>query len=219
MKVPPADIIVLSDGLRHITDVNSILTTLRRLFAIFRVSECNCDSQTRRLDGMKSIQLAAAIILTSVFAPAQSNQSETHWDSLYAVALKASILQMEKEYGHMDDTVLVERTLTDYRHMVVEEDPLITKGLPTEFENHFVAYLDSQALVQRYRKSGKSYAALVIQPMQNEGRILKIGVVVYWINYKKGRLRLELSDWSNVEFHYDCDKQQFIVSSVKLGGI
>ena len=47
---------------------------------------------------------------------------------------------------------------------------------------------------------------------------MKIAVVVNWISYKKGRLQLGLSDWSNVEFHYDCDKQQFVVSSVKLAG-
>jgi hypothetical protein len=70
-----------------------------------------------------------------------------------------------------------------------------------------------------HKKSGKSYAALVIQPIQNEGKTLKIVVVVYWISYKEGHLKLGLSDWTNVQFHYDCDKQQFIVSSVKLGGI
>jgi hypothetical protein len=168
---------------------------------------------------MRTVELAAVIVLVTVFAPAQPNQSETQQENLYALALKTSVLQMEKEYGHIDDTVLGERTRTNYRHMIVEEDPLITKGLPTEFENHFVEYLDSAALVKRYKKLGKSFATLVIRPMQNEGKTLKIEVVVYWISYKKGHLQLGLSDWSNVEFHYDCDKQQFIVSSVKLGGI
>jgi len=168
---------------------------------------------------MRTVQLAAVIVFVTVFAPAQSNQSETHQDNLYTLALKTSILQMEKEYGHIDDTVLGQRTRTDYRHMIVEEGPLITKELPTEFENHFVEYLDKQALVERYKKLGKSYAALEIHPMQNEGKTLKIAVVVYWISYEKNHLRFGLSDWSNVEFHYDCAKQEFIVSSVKLGGI
>lgn len=189
-----------------------------------KVNECNGDvspigSQTRRLYGMRTVQLAAFMALVTVLAAAQSNQSETHEANLYAPALKTSILQMEKEYGHIDDTVLGERTRTDYRHMIVEEDPLITKGLPTEFENHFVEYLDRQALLERYKKSGKSYATPEIQPMQNEGKTLKVAVVVYWVNHEKDHLQLALSDWSNVEFHYDCDKQQFLVTSVKLGGI
>ena len=173
----------------------------------------------RRLYGMRTVLLAAVIVLVTVFAFAQSSLSETHEENLYAVALKTSILQMEKEYGHINDGVPGQATRTDYRHMIVEQNLLITKGLTREFENHFVEYLDSQALIERYKELGKSFPALVIQPMQNEGKTLKIDVVVYWISYKKGHLQLGLSDWSNVEFHYDCDKQQFVVGSVKLGGI
>ena len=168
---------------------------------------------------MRAVKLAAVIVLFTVFPPAQSANSERHNDNLYSLALKASILQMEKEYGKVDDTVLGERTQTDYRHMVIEKDPFITEGLPTEFENHFLEYLDHQALVDRYTKLGKPYAALVIRPMRNEGKTLKVAVEVYWVSVKKHSLELGLSDWSNVEFQYDCDKQQFVVSALKLGGI
>ena len=168
---------------------------------------------------MRTLMLAASLALTTPFVPAQSNPSQTAGDNLYALALKTSIVQMEKEWGYIDDSALGQGMRTDYRHMIVEKDSLITDGLPTEFENHFVEYLDNQALAERYKKLGKSYAALVIQPMRNDAKTLRIAVVVYWISYKKGRLQLGPSDWSNVEFNYDCDKQQFVVSSVKLGGI
>ena len=118
---------------------------------------------------MKTVQLAAVIVLVTVLAPAQSSQSETLENNLYSLALKTSIFQMEKEYGHIDDSVFGERMRTDYRHMIVEEDPLITKGLPTEFDNHSVEYLDSQARLENATGSGQVYAALVIRPMQNEG--------------------------------------------------
>ena len=55
--------------------------------------------------------------------------------------------------------------------------------------------------------------------MPNQGKTLKIAVVVYWTSYKKGRSLRGVSGWSDVEFQYDSDKQQFVVSSVKLGGI
>jgi len=169
---------------------------------------------------MKTVPLAAFIALITAFVSAQSKPSEKqNENNLYSIALKASILQMEKSWGHIDDSVAGEDIRTDYRHMIVEKDPLITEGLPTEFENHSVEYLDNQGLSERYRKLGKSYAVLVIHPMQNEGNTLKIAVVVYWVSYKRNRLQLGLSDWSNVEFSYDCDKQQFVTSSVKLGGI
>jgi hypothetical protein len=168
---------------------------------------------------MRSVLLTATIVLIAVVLPAQPNQSGSNADNLYSQALKTSILKLEKDYGHIDDTVMGERTRTDYRHMVVEKDPLITEGLPTEFEDHSIAYLDQQGLLERYKKLGKPYATLVIRPMRNEGKTLKIAVVVYWVSVEKNSLQLGLSDWSNVEFQYDCDRKQFVVSSVKLDGI
>jgi len=168
---------------------------------------------------MKAVLLAACLTFVTIPVFAQTLASQTSDNNLYSLALKASILQMEKEYGHIDDSVGGESIRTDYRHMTVEKEPVVTDGLPTEFDDHFVEYLDHQGLVERYKKLGKPYAVLVIQPIQNEGTALKIAVVVYWVSYKKHRLQLALSDWSNVEFRYDCDKQRFVVSLVKLGGI
>jgi hypothetical protein len=168
---------------------------------------------------MKTILLAACVTFVTVSISAQSNQSRPNDNNLYSLALKTSILQMEKEYGQSDDSVMGERMRTDYHHMIVQEDLLITKGLPTEFDNHVIEYLDSDGLRERYRKLGKSYSVLVIRPMQNEGKALKVAAVVYWVSNEKDRFQLGLSDWSDVEFHYDCDKQQFVVGSVKLGGI
>jgi len=168
---------------------------------------------------MKTALLVAFVALIAVSVSAQSEPSKNAENNLYSLALKTSILQMEKDWGHIDDSARTEEIRTDYRHMIVEKDSLITDGLPAEFENHLVEYLDHEGLMARYRKLGKSYATLVIRPIQNEGTTLKVAVVVYWVSYKKHRLLLGLSDWSNVEFRYDCDQRQFVVSSVKLGGI
>ena len=159
------------------------------------------------------------IAFITIAVAAQSHQSGSNDDNLYSFALKTSILQMEKDYGQMDDTALGERMRTDYRHMVVQKDPLITEGLPGEFEDHLVEYLDDRALIERYKKLGKPYATLVIRPIRNQGKTLTIAVVVYWVSVKQHSLELGLSDWSTVQFQYDCGKQQFVVSSVKLDGI
>ena len=168
---------------------------------------------------MKTVLLAAFLAIVAASVSAQSEPSKSAENNLYSLALRTSILRMEKDWGHIDDSVLGEQIRTDYRHMIVEKDPLITDGLPAEFDNHTVEYLDHERLAARYRKLGKSYASLVIRPIQNEGPTVKVAVDVYWIRYKKHRLELGLSDWSNIEFRYDCDQQQFVVSSVKLGGI
>src|SRR4051794_2290546 len=168
---------------------------------------------------MKTVPLLAFVALIAVSVSAQSEPSKSAENNLYSLALKTSIVRMEKDWGHIDDSVHGEQIRTDFRHMIVEKDPPITDGLLVQFDNHWIEYLDHEDLATRYRKLGKSYATLVIRPIQNEGSTLKVAVVIYWVSYKKHRLELALSDWSNVEFRYDCDQQQFVVSSVKLGGI
>jgi hypothetical protein len=55
--------------------------------------------------------------------------------------------------------------------------------------------------------------------MKSQGAALTIQVTVYWVEYKKSRLNFALSDWSDVEFRFNCETQSFIISNVKLGGI
>jgi hypothetical protein len=168
---------------------------------------------------MKTLAAVWCMALMTVTVPAQTPSSQAADRNIYSVALKASILQMEKEYGHMNDSVPGESVRTNYRQMVVEKDPVITDALPTEFDGHAVQCLDSKGMIERYRKLGKSYAILRVRPIQTQANALKIAVVVYWVSYKKHRLQFDLSDWSDVEFRYECEKQEFVISSVKLGGI
>jgi hypothetical protein len=140
-------------------------------------------------------------------------------DNLYSLALQASILQMEREWGHLGHSTLEEGIPTDYRHMLVRKDPIITDELPTAFENHSIEYLDDQELIDRYRKLNNSFSVLKIAPIRNQGAVLKIVVSTYWFSYKKNQLQFAYSDWSDVEFRYDCEQRAFVITSVKLGGI
>ena len=100
---------------------------------------------------MKIALLVAFLAFNAVSVSAQSEPSKNAENNLYSVALKTSILQMEKDWGHIDDSVRGEEIRTDYRHMIVEKDSLITNGLPAQFDNHLVEYLDHEGLVARYR--------------------------------------------------------------------
>jgi hypothetical protein len=140
-------------------------------------------------------------------------------DDMYSLALQASILQMEREWGHLGHSALEEGVPTDYRHMLVWKDPIITDGLPTSFENHSIEYLDDQELIDRYRKLNNSFLVLKIAPIRNQGSVLKIVISTYWFSYQKHRLQFAYSEWSDVEFRYDCKQGAFGITSVKLGGI
>ncbi len=55
--------------------------------------------------------------------------------------------------------------------------------------------------------------------MRNAGDRLKIVLGNYWVSYEKNGLWFAYSDWSHVEFRHDCEKKQFVLDFVKLGGI
>ena len=139
-------------------------------------------------------------------------------ENLYAVALEASIFQMEKDWSHLDDS-FDNRQRTDYRRMIVEKDPVLTDNLPTGFQDHSVEYLDDHELVTRYKKLRKRFAILRIFPMQNDGTRLRIHVSLRWFSHRNGRTMREIDSWSDVWFKYDCQRERFVVDSVKLGGI
>lgn len=139
--------------------------------------------------------------------------------NLYSVALFSSLAEMEKSWGYIDDGEHGSRIRTDYRNMIVVKDPAITDDLPSQFGEYRVEYLDNQAVIERCQKLGKEFSVLKIGPMHNEGPLLKIVVSVDYVTYKKKRLMFGISDWAEVELRYDCEKQNYIVSTVKLGGI
>jgi len=139
--------------------------------------------------------------------------------SLYSTALFASLAEMEKSWGHIDDSNGGENVRTDYHHMLVKKDPEITNGVSSQLGAYRVEFLDNPELIAKYRKLRKAFAVLEIHPAQNVGAELKIEVSVSYFSYRKGKAAFALSDWSDVNFRYDCEKQAFLVSAVDLGGI
>ena len=138
-------------------------------------------------------------------------------ESPFFKALFASVVEMDKAYAQIDDSMGGSRVRTDYHHLLIEKDPDITHDLPEQFGGYHFEYLDTPQLISRYKKLRKEFSVLKIQSSEITGSPLKI--LVYWVSYKKGKLDLGLSDWSEVGIQYDCEKQSFAVSKVRLGGI
>lgn len=163
---------------------------------------------------MNRTKLAASVVLLlllSLSALTEQRNTPVVENNLYYRALFASLEQMDREWGKIGNT--------DYHNMIVEYDRKITKGLPSQHGDYRVEYLDSQELIDRYKKLGKEFPILVAYPMVNEGERLEISFNVYWITYEKRSLNYALSDWSTVYFRYDCEKREYVVDDVKLGGI
>ena len=142
------------------------------------------------------------------------NENNLYYRALYATLDKMNLSSGAIKYANGEPGPI------DYHNMVVQKNRDITEGLPTQLGAYNVEYLDSQGLIERYKKLRKDFAILVVYPMDNnDGTRLRIAFNVYWISYKKNRLNFGLSDWSNVYFRYDCEKRDFVIDEVKLGGI
>lgn len=167
---------------------------------------------------MKPLSIAVFLASASYFF-GQDQPHPGKENSLYAKALFASVAEMDKQwtrYSRGDENT----ANTDYHHMPVQTDPLeITDGLPTESGEYRVEYLDPKAQRERFQKLRKRYAILKIDPVQNEGSQLKVVVSVSYVSRRKKAFVYEFSDWSDVKFRFDCEKQEFVISSVDLGGI
>lgn len=134
----------------------------------------------------------------------------------YFKALFASIAEMDKTYATIDDSMGGSRIRTDYHHMLVQKDPQITEGLPEKSGGYQVEYVETGQLIARFKKLGREFSVLKIQPATTDSTVQ---VSLYWVSYKKGKLNLALSDWSDVGLQYDCEKQFYVVTKVKLGGV
>jgi hypothetical protein len=137
---------------------------------------------------------------------------------LYYKALVAVLNEMPKPSGNVPSG-FPGGVPTDYYHVIVEANYEFTPKLPAQVGEHTIEYLDYQGLVDRCHRLRKEFSIYVIHAVQNEGTHLKINITVHWMNFKKKRLIYSLEGGTSVTFRYDCEKQAFVIDSVKSRGI
>ena len=152
-------------------------------------------------------------------APTSSQDTSESKDRLYSMALVAGVDQMQKQWGYIDDGDRGNKIRTDYHHLIVRKNPEITDDLPSKSDEFEFEYLDDSALLAKYNKLKKEFSILEVHPVHDRGSILKIHIAQNWVESRNGRLMIAISDWANVEFHFDCQQQTYVISDVKLGGI
>ena len=160
---------------------------------------------------MKNLLTAFVFLLVICSASMGQSPATDPAASLYSRALFASIQKMNASYSRFSNT--------DYHQMIVMQKDGVTEHLSTATGEYRVEYLDWSGLADRYKRSKKEFPALQISVMKNVGSRLEINVSVYWISFKGNNSYQALSDWSTVYFRFDCEKQEFVIDEVKLGGI
>jgi hypothetical protein len=154
------------------------------------------------------------VLCTPVFSQGISDTK----DGLYSKALLAGVAEMQKQWGHIDDSY-DSRIRTDYHHLIVRKNPEVTEDLPARAGDFNFEYLDDATLLARYKNLGKGFSILEVHPIHDKGATLRISIAQNWVSSHHGRLMFGISDWADVEFRFDCQQQAFVISNVKLGGI
>ena len=159
------------------------------------------------------------LIATLWGVSAFSQEAPDSKDRLYSMALAAAADQMHKQWGYIDDSDRGSRIRTDYHHLIVRKNPEITDDLPSQSDEFHFEYLDDAELLARFNKSRKQFSFLEVHPIHDRSSILKVHIAQNWVESRRGRLIIAISDWADIEFRYDCQEQAFMISDVKLGGI
>ncbi len=112
---------------------------------------------------------------------------------------------------------------------IIERDDFLTDKLPTQVGEIKIEYLDRQAIVDRYKKkrddkkrdeeSRVEIPVSVISPIWNEGNILKISLRDWWISYKKRVYNQGLEGGCIVDFKFDSQLDDFVITKTDLWGI
>lgn len=165
---------------------------------------------------LRSVVYGSLLVVASTSLCQESNVPAGQ-ANLYGRALFAGIAEMDKEWGHINTTP-DDSIRTDYHHMIVKRSEM-TEGIPGRSGDYQAEFLDARELVARYRKMGKRFAILVLHPIKNDGPTLAVNIGVFWFSHKKTASSYAFSDWSDVEFRYDCEKRDWVIAKVKLGGI
>ena len=166
-------------------------------------------------------RLASYLALFLCFATpyVSATAQSTSTADLHVIALEASLKQMASDWGAIDDGNGGKRVRTDYRNVVVMKDRFTPDGMPAQIGASHVDYLDHDGLVQKAKRLRKPFSILEMVPMVVEGAAVVVTYRVHWVTFSKGRLNLDISDWSKVYFRFDCSNHRFVVDRVDLGGI
>lgn len=78
------------------------------------------------------------------------------------MALVVGAAEMQKQPGHIDDSVQGNRIRTDYHHLIVRKNPEITDSLPSQSDQVHFEYLDDASLLARYHEVKKSFSILEV---------------------------------------------------------
>ncbi len=151
------------------------------------------------------------LVFFYAYSAAGQERSAAKPGDLYGKALFASLGKMDAQWGKIGSV--------NYKDMAVQTEFEVTEGLPTENNGYKATYLDMEGLIKRYKEKKQRFPLLIGHPIQTEGERLFISYTLHYFSAKDNIATYEISDWSKVYFRFDCEKREFVIDEIVLGGI
>jgi len=152
--------------------------------------------------------------LPQVKASDSSGASSLYWKAIEAVVHKREAIYKDR------------MAFPPWRGVMIGKSVYSMPGydFPSDFPRKSIGslpveYLTPDELRQRYLKVRKPIPILVVRSMENEGKELKVNISDYWYEFTKKSNSYALEGGAVVKFSYDCQRQEFVVSSVEEWGI
>ncbi|HKA01275.1 MAG TPA: hypothetical protein VKE70_32400 [Candidatus Solibacter sp.] len=159
--------------------------------------------------------ICAAIVPGACFGQAQLPKRT----DIYSIALIEAANEMEKQWGWIKASPLERSIDTDYKHLLVCIDESVRQQYPASADGRRFEFLSNAELRSRRKKIGKDFSALIISPATVQDGFIKVVVGQRVISVARGHLTFLISDWGNVYFRFDRDKNDIVFHRVELGGI
>jgi hypothetical protein len=98
--------------------------------------------------------------------------------------------------------------------VVLENDVLqgmdSAKIFPTKIGSATIEYLDTKAIMDRFRRIGRKFAVLEVEPLRNVREVLIVNCAEYSVNIRRGKLVLGVAGGYMVHWRFDCSTREYV---------
>lgn len=103
--------------------------------------------------------------------------------------------------------------------IVLENDVLrdmdSAKIFPTKIGSAVIEYLDTKAIINRFRRIGRRFGVLEVKPIRNVREVLIVNCAEYSVNIRRGKLVLGVAGGSMVHWRFDCSTGEYARGKVE----
>ena len=161
---------------------------------------------------MKMKQTLLILLYLLAFTPSKS-QTKSENDSLYIIALEKYTIEKDSFF------LKFPKEPREKYEILYLEKPYFIDKLPDSINNHKLIIVNSTNKDELYSKNGNSLINIIIKPKIENGLFIITVTPLIGSRDENGKILLELSDWINVFFKYDCDRKRWNYLKTESNGI